>query len=84
LGNRYACRLLKLLPAGICQREEYDGSSLLDGLKVTDAQGAVIATRPAKAPFKLMPTSGLPNRKGSVTVLCLSLYRSNLIKIAKA
>ncbi len=29
---------------------------------VTVAQGLVMATSPARAPFKLMPTSGLPNR----------------------
>ena len=35
---------------------------------VTEAQGAVMATSPAKAPFKLMPISGLPNLIQEVTM----------------
>ena len=35
---------------------------------VTDAHGLVMATRPAKAPFKLMPASGFPNFIQAVTM----------------
>ena len=35
---------------------------------VTDAQGLVMATRPARAPFKLMLISGLPNLIQEVTI----------------